>query len=81
MQRLGTVLHISQSRNIVTKAESPPKAGATVVDENLKIVGKVFDMIGPVSLPYALVKPIIGDPEKLVGRKLYVSPQRGERRR
>ena len=74
-------MHISQSRNIVIKAENTPKIGETVVDETLKAVGKAFDLIGPVASPYVLIKPTVQEPEKLVNKKLYVSPQRGERRR
>jgi len=72
---------MSQSRNIIVKVEKVPRIGETVVDENLKPVGKVFDLIGPLSSPYALVKSSIKEPEKLVNARLYVSPQKGERRR
>jgi rRNA processing protein Gar1 len=63
------------------KVEKAPRIGETAVDENLKPVGKVFDLIGPLSSPYALVKSSIKEPEKLMNARLYVSPQRGERRR
>jgi rRNA processing protein Gar1 len=76
LQRLGLVLHISPSRSIITKIENIPKFGETVVDENLKTVGKVFDIFGSVSSPYAAIKPAIAEPEKLVNRTLYVLPSR-----
>ncbi len=81
MQRLGRVFRISPSRNIIIKVETVPKIGERVVDENLKPVGKVFDVFGPVSSPYVAVKPTIQKPEKLTNRVLYVLPQRGERGR
>ncbi len=74
MQRLGLVLHISPSRNIITKAENTPEIGETVVDENLKSIGKVFDIFGPVSSPYVAVRPSIHEPEKLTDKTLYVIP-------
>ncbi|PIU60238.1 H/ACA RNA-protein complex protein Gar1 [Candidatus Bathyarchaeota archaeon CG07_land_8_20_14_0_80_47_9] len=76
MQRLGVVLHISPSRNIIAKVENTPRIGDTVVDENLKPVGKVFDIFGPVSSPYAAVRPSIQEPEKLTNRTLYVLPSK-----
>jgi len=79
LQRLGKVLSVTPSQSIVLKIDKPPKLGASVVDENLKIVGKVFDIIGPVSSPYAIVRPTIKDPEKLANRQLYVSPSKKER--
>jgi RNA-binding protein len=74
-------MHLSPSRNIIVKIENTPKIGEAVVDENLKSVGTVFDIFGPVSSPYAAVRPTARDPEKWANKKLYVLPQRGGRRR
>jgi RNA-binding protein len=66
------VSNVTPSRNLIIKTEKPPKLGSGVVDENLKVVGKVFDIIGPVSAPYAVVKPTIMEPAKLVNKPLYL---------
>ncbi|MDH7478359.1 MAG: Gar1/Naf1 family protein [Candidatus Bathyarchaeota archaeon] len=81
MQRLGRVLHISPSRNIIIKIEHSPRIGETVVDENLKTIGKIFDIFGPISSPYAAIKPTTRELEKLTNKMLYVIPSRGERRK
>ena len=81
MQRLGRVLHISPSRNVVIKIENIPGIGETVVDENLRPVGKILDIFGPVTSPYAAVKPTIREHEKLTDKMLYVLPSERERRR
>jgi len=72
LQRLGKVSNVTPSRNMVVKTENSPKMGFEVVDENLNVVGKVFDIIGPVSAPYAVIKPSIKDPEKLVNKPVYL---------
>jgi RNA-binding protein len=79
LQRLGRVLNVTPSQNIVVKTDKPPKIGAAVVDENLKAVGKIFDIIGPVSAPYAVVKPAIKEPEKLTNKQLYMLLSKMER--
>ena len=79
LQRLGKVLNVTPSQNIVVKIDKPPKMGAAVIDENLKTVGRIFDIIGPVTSPYAVIKPSVKDPEKLVSRQLYVSSSKKER--
>ena len=83
LQRLGRVINVTPSQNIVVKTEKTPKVGSTVVDENLKVVGKVFDIIGPVSSPYAIVKPNVKETERLVNKQLYLplSQKEGSKRR
>ena len=72
MQRLGRVSNVTPSRNMVVKAENPPKMGFEIVDENLNVVGKVFDIIGPVSGPYAVIKPSVREPERIVNKPVYL---------
>ena len=81
MQRLGTVLNVTPSQNIIIKPNKPPKIGVNVVNERLKVVGKTFDIIGPISSPHIIVKSKIADPKKLVGEKLYILPYRKKRKR
>lgn len=76
MQRLGLILHTSPNRNIIVKLESIPRIGETVVDENLKPIGKVFDILGPVSSPYAAIKPLIRNTEGYMNRMLYAVPSK-----
>jgi len=71
LQRIGKALSITPSNGIIIKTESPPKIGCEVADENLTIVGKVFDIIGPVSSPYAVIKPNIKNPTTLLNKPLY----------
>jgi rRNA processing protein Gar1 len=66
------VSHASPSRNVLVKAENPPKIGSEVVDENLNVVGRVFDIIGPVSAPYAVIKPSVREPANLLNKPVYL---------
>ena len=79
MQRLGKALHVTPSQNIVVKTDKTPKIGSAVVDENFKVVGKIFDIIGPVPAPYAVIKPAIKEPEKLTNKQLYLLLSKKER--
>jgi RNA-binding protein len=72
LQRLGKVSNVTPSRNMVVKTENPPKIGFEVVDDKLNVIGSIFDIVGPVSAPYAIVKSIVGEPEKLVNRPVYL---------
>ena len=79
MQRIGRVIHITPSKNAVVKAETLPRIGDVVIDEQRNPVGKVFDIFGSISSPYVEVKPEVKDPYKLVNYFLYVLSRRKEK--
>ena len=72
MQRLGRVRALTPSKNIIVKTEKTPKIGTEVIDDNLKVIGKIFDIIGPVSAPYAVIKPTVREPAKLANKQVYL---------
>ena len=72
LQKLGRVRALTPSKNMIVKTEKAPKIGSQVVDENLNVIGRVFDIIGPVSAPYAVVKPTIREPAKLLNKPVYL---------
>ena len=76
LHRIGQVLHVSNTRNLILKAENIPRIGDKVADENLKHVGTVFDVFGPTASPYVAVKPNIRSPEQLVNHVVYVTPSK-----
>ena len=74
LKRLGIVLHRSKNTgNLILRAEFAPRVGERVLDSRLKLVGKVFDVFGPVSRPYVSVRPTVERPESYQGRPLYVA--------
>ena len=76
LHRIGHVLHVSSTKNVILKAENIPRIGDKVTNEILKPVGTVFDVFGPTSSPYVAVKPHIKSPEQLVNQVLYVVPSK-----
>ncbi len=85
LRRIGYALHTSSSGNIILKAENLPRIGEQVVDENLKPIGTVFDILGPVSSPYIAVRPSTEETDKFTQHMLYslpsFKPRREKRRR
>ncbi|MEM1646384.1 MAG: hypothetical protein QXL96_11115 [Ignisphaera sp.] len=58
---LGSVDIITKAKLILVRIEKPenvPIVGSKVVDANGVEVGKIVDVIGPISKPYAVVKPV-----------------------
>jgi len=72
LQKLGRITNVSPSGNAIVKANNTPQIGSQVVDENLTVIGRIFDVIGPVSAPYAVIKPSVREPAKLQDKQVYL---------
>ena len=58
MRRLGKLLHKSlMTGNLIVKAVTVPKIGEKVYDGEMRLIGFVYDVFGPVKSPYVSVKP------------------------
>ena len=83
MKKLGVALHISRSGNIIVKSSlrDLPPLGARVFDKDMRRLGVIVDVIGPVDSPYIVVRPESSD-VKLVFEPgtVYFAPPRRERR-
>ncbi len=71
---MGEVMHLAKSGRLIVKlnaAGAGMKAGELLVDGSGKRVGKVAELIGPVSAPYASVIPMTDRTSRLVGAKVF----------
>lgn len=57
LSEIGRVLRTSKSNLILAKIKSPPKLGSPVYLKDGRKLGVIVDVFGPVSSPYALIKP------------------------
>lgn len=86
MLAIGKVVRVTSDGKLVVKAEALPRLGAQVYDSSANVVGFVYDVIGPVSSPYIVVKVTstrLRQPSYLLNRLLYateVSRRRGGNR-
>ncbi|WP_456423602.1 Gar1/Naf1 family protein [Thermococcus sp.] len=80
MKRLGKVSHYAKQGFLIVRANWVPSLNEPVVDKDLKAVGVVKDVFGPVDYPYVAVKPRVKNPEKYVGALLYVDRRKKNKR-
>ncbi len=73
MRRVGEVSRTAQGLAILRSPdESYPDVGTEVVDSDLRTVGRVVDVFGPIERPYVAVSPDDGVAlPALLGEKLY----------
>ena len=79
MKRLGKVSHYAKQGFLILRSNWAPSLNDVVVDKNLKVIGIVKDVFGPVKMPYIAIKPKVRNPEELVGQILYVDKRRKEK--
>ena len=71
MKRIGEVRTITGSIAIVQgEDQTRPKIGTKVIDEKLENVGRIVDVIGPVSRPYMVIK-IKEGAKSILKKRLY----------
>ncbi len=63
MKKLGVVLHTTSYGNLLVRGNLSSKkvvskiTGSVVVTKNMKRIGKVYDVLGPVKQPYISIRP------------------------
>jgi len=71
---IGEVMHLAKSGRLIVKLNAVGaciKAGELLIDSSGKRVGRVVELIGPVSAPYASVIPMTDRTSRLVGSKIF----------
>ncbi len=72
MKAVGSILGFSKSRLLTVRVLTPPKIGSHLFLRDGAPVGVVIDVFGPVSSPYASVKPDKNiAPERVIGSEVY----------
>ena len=78
------VLHTTPNGYIVVKLDDPdnvPPLNVKVYDRDLRPIGTLLDVIGPVKEPYAVVKPSMKEYKAAKGEVLYYKPPKPRRQR
>lgn len=66
MQPLGEFIHISGTGTLIFRGKNYPPMSSNVITKTGIIIGKVADVIGPVSHPYFVIRPEVKLTERLV---------------
>ena len=81
MRRLGRLLHQSpMTGNLIVKAVNLPRIGEKVYDGEMRLIGFVYDIFGPVRSPYVSVKPRNPNLLKKPIRSLFLAEVKGKGR-
>lgn len=71
MKKKGKIIHYTKSRLFVIKLDHIVSPGSYLLDASRKKIAVVIDLIGPISEPYCIAKPLVKKPESLVGKEVY----------
>jgi RNA-binding protein len=79
ISRIGKVLYLSKSGRLILRSKLRVKVGSAILTEDLRNIGNVTDIFGPVINPYVSVRPAVREPSKYVGQLLYVEESTANR--
>jgi len=70
---IGEVMHLAKSGRLIVKIGpgATAKPGELLVDMSGRRVGKIAELTGPVTAPYASVIPMTDRTSRLVGAKVF----------
>jgi RNA-binding protein len=74
MKSLGRVTTITSTGKLIARANWAPELGTRVVDREFRVIGTVAALLGPVSSPYILIRPVREAGQtmlKLIGKDVY----------
>jgi len=82
MRYLGIPLHIAKSGHLIVRIRSRevPPLDSPVLTSYMKVIGRIVDIIGPVSEPYAIVKLTKTLTTGRIPSPLYYQPKRPRRK-
>lgn len=75
---IGEVMHLAKSGRLIVKLNAAGKGirpGEVLIDSAGRRVGKIAELIGPVSAPYASVIPMTDRTARLAGAKVFAGGQ------
>ncbi len=79
MKKLGKVSVIARNGNLLVKTSKPYRIGTPVVDQQIKRLGKIVDVIGPVRAPFIVVNTKGIGKQLKIGDVLYLMDKQPQR--
>src|SRR5919108_3352698 len=75
VDEVGEIIHLARSGRLIVKLNTAGadsvKTGELLVDGSGRKVGRVVELLGPVSTPYASVMPMTDRTSRLIGSKVF----------
>jgi len=71
LQEVGEVLHIANSGRVIVRLSKEIKEGQILCDKNNQKIGRVTELIGPISNPFASAIPLTNNLRKVSGTKVF----------
>lgn len=78
LMRIGKTSHLTSNRRLIVKmkVKKPPSIGSKVFDNELRHIGQISDIFGSSLSPYVAIKPVVPEPQKLIGKLVYSDNRR-----
>ncbi|MBN1329238.1 MAG: hypothetical protein JXA54_07170 [Candidatus Heimdallarchaeota archaeon] len=72
MKKLGKVFVVTKKGELLVKATDSYRFNTKVVNQQIQIIGKIIDIIGPVAAPYVVINTRNSEAQVKKGDQLYL---------
>ena len=72
MKKLGKVTTITNNNNLLVNTSKSFRIGLRVINQEIKTIGKIVDVIGPIKSPYIVVNTRNAQAKAQKGDTLYI---------
>lgn len=72
MKKLGKIHVVSKKGNLLVKVTKPYRMNTTIVNQQLKKLGKIVDIIGPANNPYLVINTREAEAKATKGETVYL---------
>ncbi|HUT80167.1 MAG TPA: Gar1/Naf1 family protein [Candidatus Bathyarchaeia archaeon] len=72
MKKLGKVFVVTKKGELLVKATDSYRFNTKVVNQQIQMIGKIVDIIGPVATPYVVINTRNSEAQAKKGDQLYL---------
>jgi len=80
LKKVGRISHITRSGLFVIELEEKISPLTYLLDSSKRKIAIAVDLIGPITKPFCIAKPLVRKPESLIGSEVYVKLERRRRK-
>ena len=78
MKTVGKIIHLARSGRLIIRLRTITFEGQIIIDNQNTKIGRVMEIIGPITKPYASVQPLIEITKSHIGKDVGINNENND---